>query len=695
MIDVIKLLIFFGLFIIICEAIGLTLLKTINIKHNIIALPIGMALFGCLYEVLVLPVQYFNLDSSLLKYAVIASLLIALIYVRKEIVSIAKFLSKRDIFIFIIFTVLFIIEALDLTIYGIDTQCSDNMFYIPFVNGISVDGVAVNGLMSNMYTNMSVTPTYAFYGQLHFYVGISNLLNVDGLITINFFQRWYLLIFYITNIYNICKICQEYGLLKNINKYLVILFIGVSYLSVLTNHEVMIVSTTTMLFVIAPLLFYLKDNNKGWLVLFVIFSYHAISIRSTFIFLLAFFLLPYYLYLLFTNRFEIKENVYIIIPTLFSLILYIFYGKGIVNTLLFLLVLLAIIVFLPTIVNKIGVKYTKYLYIFVLLGIFGYFVINSLLLGNVSATWDNVLVFDQLNNYFVDFASFSNVIRSLYNISFFLFGVILLIYSICKKKTVSYYVMHDVIIFVLCLNWLVAPFLAKMLIQVYERLFWMWDNPLLYLLILDELIDIIQNINIKKIVNISLSFVLILGFSIWYIYSYANRAKNVISSFKENKNNISIYYKVGKDSYEIGKVIDQYAVDNNLKFVYTVCPTNLINSSYVSNKIRLSTAMGNYGTIQRFMSFDIFKEQYNESHYEYPMFFYLLEPYRFFDDWHIQNDQDNIPNIEKLLKDSNTNIFVINKWKDKEETDYLFKDYFNKFSNLLYENDNYLVYVVK
>ena len=246
-----------------------------------------------------------------------------------------------------------------------------------------------------------------------------------------------------------------------------------------------------------------------------------------------------------------------------------------------------------------------------------------------------------------------------------------------------------------CCLCMVAPFLAKFLSSVYERLFWMWVNPLFYLILIDEFINIVRNDKIKKIINFALSFVLILSFSIFYINSYINYASNVISSFKENKTKISLYYKVGKNSYEIGKAIDKYADEKDLKFVYVACSTNIINSSYVSNKIRLSNSMGNYGITQKFMSFDIFTEQWNEDNYEYPIFFYLLEPYRFFDDWHIQNDYENIPNIEKILKESNTNVFVINKWKDREETDFLLKDYLGNFSNLLYENDNYQVYVIE
>lgn len=695
MISVIKLFVFFLIFILLCEGVGISIVNKINIKLNIIALPIGMVFFGCLYELLVLPVQYFCLDSSLLKYALLITTIITIVIGRKGLINIRKKISKRDLVLILLFCVLFIFKSLDLY-YSTKNYNGDNSFYISLINGISMDGILVNGIDANSYIKSLISPKYAFYGHMHFLGALSNLLNVDALITINFFQEWYRIVFYITNLYNICFVCFEYGIIKHVNKYVCAAIICLPYLGFTLDNEIIAVHTTTMLFLSALLIFYLKDNNKGWLLLFSLYAFHAISIRSTYIFLLAFFLLPYYLYLLINNRFEPKENVYIITPVLLFLILYFSFRKSYMILFCGLLLLLCIIYFIPKLVHKIGTKNTKYLYCIILGGIILFFIYNSISIGNIRATYDDVKIFDLLRLLFLDFSSYTNATRSIYHISYLLFSVMLLVNSYVEKRQITYCVLHAIVIYLLCINPLVAPYIAKFLIEVYERLFQQWVNPLLYLLIIDEFMDLFINTKYKKMVNIIMPSLLIICFSIYCIIQYVRYTKNNIDLFNDRKKEISYYYRVPLELCEFGKVIEKYAYDNNYKYVQITCPPgDVMKLSFVSKKIKYSTIMGNRTVVNNFLNHDYYTDQWNEDKYEHPVFFYLLEPYRFFDDWHLENDYDNVPNLEKELKESNTDIYILKKWNNRQETSYHLKEYLELFSELVFENDDYMAYAIK
>ena len=128
MLSIVKLSFFLAIYLLVCESAGLRLAKKFNININIIALPIGMTIFGCLYEILVVPVQFFYLDSSLLKYALILTFVIIFVYGIKEIKNIIKHISKRDIILLLLFIIFFAFDFLDLDVYGNNGTLTDDLF---------------------------------------------------------------------------------------------------------------------------------------------------------------------------------------------------------------------------------------------------------------------------------------------------------------------------------------------------------------------------------------------------------------------------------------------------------------------------------------------------------------------------------------------------------------------------------------
>ena len=164
--------------------------------------------------------------------------------------------------------------------------------------------------------------------------------------------------------------------------------------------------------------------------------------------------------------------------------------------------------------------------------------------------------------------------------------------------------------------------------------------------------------------------------------------KDSINSFVNNKDTVSLYYKVGKDSYEIGTVIDEYAKENNMENVYIAFPLNIINSTFMSKRIKLSPIMGDYGPINNFVSRDYFTQMWNEDKYKYAIYFYLSEPWRYFDDWKFENAIEQVPKLEEMLKESNTDVFVMTKWEGREEASNHLYDYLTSFATIFFGSLN-------
>ena len=80
-------------------------------------------------------------------------MLVLLFFGRKELKNITKKLSKRDIFLVLIIIVFALIKVLDIDIYGINFEIDDNLFYIPLINGVSMDKVAVNSLTADIFAS--------------------------------------------------------------------------------------------------------------------------------------------------------------------------------------------------------------------------------------------------------------------------------------------------------------------------------------------------------------------------------------------------------------------------------------------------------------------------------------------------------------------------------------------------------------
>lgn len=694
MFDVIKILFVFIVFIFLCETFGLFILSKFNIKLNIIAIPIGMALFSSVYELLILPIQYFNLDSIYLKLFLIVSAILLGFLSRNYFKEVFNKVTKRDILLITIFIIVAVFKMLDLDIYKINQETGDNLFYIPFVNGVSFDGVSVNGVGTILNIIEANNNSHAFYGQIHFLSALSNILNVDPVLSVNFFQTWYVIVFQITNIFNICYICIHYQLLNNINKIIIILFISLYFLPAVSTCEVLCVEITSMTFVVAPLIFYLKDKNKNWLYVFCMYSVQAISFRSSYIFVIALFLLPYYLYLLINDRFEVKENVLIVMPILLFLVTYLSYYDSIFVLLIRLVTVVLIYVLVPLIVRKIGNKKTRIIYFIFLIVLFAMFVVKSSQLGNFPSTWNGVSVYDEVNSFYFDFTTAKDRLSSILNISFLVLGILSIIGNLIRKTEQSYIGIHIVSFFVLFLNILVAPYISSFLTEVYSRSLWAWINPLFYLMAINDVLDLFKDGVIRKFAMGFVVVLLLLQNMIYYSANYYNYCKRVYSNFLNNKESISFYYKVGEDSYQIGKAISNYAEQVNKKYLLVDMPLNVVNSSFVSNKIRLSKNMGSYGSINNFVSRDYFTQQWNEDKYQYPMYFYLLEPERFFGDWMFENAPQKIPQLKELFNQNNVDVFVIKKPIDVEETFYHFEEHLDSFSSMLFENETYAVYAV-
>lgn len=695
MFSVIKLLFIFAFFVFICELSGLSLLSKFNIKLNIVAIPIGMVLFSSIYELLILPIQYFNLDSLFLKIILVLVFFIMICIGSRSLKDIRAKLSKRDLLLLFIFFIIVVFKMLDLDIYKINQETGDNLFYIPIVNGVSLDGIKVNSFGSMLGILEHNNGVHAFYGQLHFLAALSNLLNIDSLITINFFQTWYVVIFHITNIFNIYYICKHYKLIKNINLIIVILYISSYFLPAVSRCEVLCVEITAMTFITVPLVCYIKDNNKNWLFVFCLYTVQAISFRSSYIFVIAFFLLPYYLFLLINDRFEVKENVMVVMPVLFFLIVFLSYDRNIYMLLIGLILLVLLYIIVPFVVKLVGERKTKILYVLILATLLIFFIYKSILLGNIPSTWDGIAVYDQVNSFYFDFSSMQSKIDSISNISYLFLGVVIIVLDVIFRKKPSYIEIHIICYFFLCLNNFVAPYLSSFLPEVYGRLLWSWINPLYYLITIDRFIDYFGNGTAKRVLRYTLVIVFLINQIIFYSRQYYDYCNNTLSHFVKQRDSISFYYKVGKDSYEIGRAITDYAVSNNKKYVLVDLPLIVENSVFVSNRMHLSKNMGTYGSINRFISKDYFTQQWNEDKYDYPMYFYLFEPERFFGDWMFENARDKVPDLNNLFINSNVDVFVVKKPLDDEETFYHFEKYLESFSDSIYQNDIYAVYALK
>lgn len=661
-------------------------------KYQLFCLPFGFFFFVALFQLCIYPIQYFHLEAKYLLYVYQGLLVLSGIVGLFELKQILKInwkyllvaagLLSVSIWIYLrVNNLYFLVGGQE---YGHLGVLDDLTFYARTVmtNAIPENPV---GLLDVLNASVAeVNPIYAFTGILHFFSAQCMMWDVNGY----YFTMWYgfiiLRIIGFLMAYNVGK------LMSNGNKWMMIFIICVMSFQLFTNNNIIngfepvylrgVPGSAAMLFI--SLIMYYR-GEKAWSVVYVLFTMAALSCQSTQLFLSAILSVCIMVYeAAVLKKLHVPFLTWITLPTFIYLAFFlnVQYGLswtllGIIGTVLVVLNLIYLV--LPKLFHY------RLVYIVMLLAIamiyaYPFVVENGLaLLGAGLKHFGQYISLSRLTNVAVVSSGFDLVNEVLARMMLVIPFVSLVFWKELNKdmKFVVVFMLTTILVFY---NPISMPFVSTYLTGiVYGRIENLVINQPFYFIMLSCVAVYFNAIVIACLVS-----------AMSVVPQTVINTMGYIENFEEYEKVLDVEYKMDKQIIEISNIIDKYSKDKeDVKVLY---PVYLLNLSLYNEDLVASSQMPTYG-VHQIKNWLYLYDSLPES---MKLQCYLYMPVDYFTDYYYEFENDRVPDIIKILRDTDADLVIFRKWNSPEKNNEKFYMYLSLTTKKIAEVGEYQIYEI-